>query len=471
MDFISIPFTEYHKSLYNFSLLGDLLVFGLTIIEAPNNDVKIDQDLIKSCLSYMIKRHPLLRAHLEIDGKNISFKITDEPYKYEITEKESEWIVLNDRSELEEKLEKFNNRSFDYETKCRLWRSSVYDFHENCKQKYAIALLLPLFMTDALNITSLSIEIVNILNSLVLNRECHEMTEKLDPVDNMFSLVEKNHLISDQQLENIQKINQNQKCCFKFDKKFKTNSEKGTKINIFRLNEAISKKLISISKEKQIKLTGLLMVSLFYSIKDWYKENNLLVPKNIRFGVSSNLRFRLEPKVDFSSIGYFSTLMGIDLEYPNFGKYENIWKDSKYVDELIGEMSRVDTGAIFADSHNYQATKEVNNLFETIADKKEICKILNSNSKWDIIASNIGTYLCKNKTQNPLGPFKIEEVYFTDSLNSEPAIDSSLLLHITYWNDQLMFMISSNKSSIDSQKIIRLVDLYENFLISIAENI
>lgn len=460
-----VRFTDYDKNLYHFTLCGDLLVFGLSIIDCiGQKEATLDQDLVKNALVFLIKRHPLLRAHLQIDDENVFFKITEEAENYIINEDDLKWQLLDSRNDLAIKLENFNNQRFDYKSKCKLWRACVYEFQEENRKKYAIAFLLPLFMTDALNITSISIEIVNIINSLLLNTKCVEMSNKLDLIDNMYTIIDRNNLIKEKQLKKIDEINNSKSSSFKFASIFKSNNETGSKINILKLSKDASKNLISIAKSKNIKLTGFLMGCLFYSIRDLYKENDLAEPINVKFGVSTNLRFRFKPNLDFSSLGYYSTLISINTQYPRFGKYQDLMEDAKYLDGLIAENASVESGSIFSNSHNFKEIDHLKNLFKSNSDLKRVCSILNEESTWDVIVSNIGNYLGNKKEQCPANPFKIQEIYFSDSLNSDPPVDAAMLLHITHWNDQLMFMVSSNKSAIASSHIDRLLDLFQKRL-------
>lgn len=207
------------------------------------------------------------------------------------------------------------------------------------------------------------------------------------------------------------------------------------------------------------------MTCLFYSLKQLYDEHGIQMPEEIVFGVSANLRFRLKTNVDYSSIGYFSSLATIETEYPKFGRYDDVWSDAAYLNKLICEYTDTQSGAVFSDLYGLESIRSTNELFEATSDLKQIVKGLEPDIKWDIIASNIGTYLINSKEQNPSRPFQIKEIYFSDTLNSNPPIDTSFLVHLTFWHGQLMFMISSNKSGIDSVHVDRLVELFEKTLL------
>ncbi|CAF1132686.1 unnamed protein product, partial [Brachionus calyciflorus] len=75
MQDLIIPFTSYDQMLYNFNLCGDLVVFGLAIIENQDS-ITLEKSIFEKVLDYMIERHPMLRANLDFDNENkISFRI------------------------------------------------------------------------------------------------------------------------------------------------------------------------------------------------------------------------------------------------------------------------------------------------------------------------------------------------------------------------------------------------------------
>jgi hypothetical protein len=257
---------------------------------------------------------------------------------------------------------------------------------------------------------------------------------------------------------------------FKLDAKFASQKgEKGSKINIFRINKTRSKSLTTKCKKHGVKFTGFLMAAIFYSIKDLYIENGLEAPKELCACISINMRFRYKQPVDYSSVGYFSGLIPIEVEYPKFGQYENIWTDSKYWDEIIHESTDLESGAIFVDICDYELHKEINRLFETSGSLEEVCHKMQSSSRWDVFVSNIGTYLCNKKRQEPTKPFALKEIYYADSLNSSPSRDNSLIFHLGLWNDELMFMNTSDKARIAPHFTDRLMGLLEGLLNDLAD--
>ncbi|RNA13590.1 hypothetical protein BpHYR1_015431, partial [Brachionus plicatilis] len=439
MEIIKKPFSSYDRSLYYFNKCGDLLVFSIGIIEGDELLI-LKKDVFKKVAFFLMKRHPFLRANILTDQeKNLFFNINAHLADCDC-EDDLLFFHLNSRDELQSYLEEFTKKKLDYEKK--LWRMIIFDFNENGKKKYGISFWLPLFITDGLNITALQIEIANILNSLVSNTECKEMIVPLSVTENMFEITNRKNLIGKDQLKNIEEINKIKTSKFKFDPIFKSENERGCKIKFFNFTEIESNKLISLSKQNGTRFTAFIMTCFYYSIQQLYKENNLSDPVDIKFGVAANLRIRLDPILDFNNIGYFSCLVPINTVYPKFGKYENFFDDAKYLDGIIQEFTSVESGAIFNESHNFSATSETNDMFEKTSNIQDFCSILSSNSTWDVVISNVGTYLNKYKHQNPKGSLLLKEIYFTDTQNSYPSIDAAILIHLITWNNQLMFMIS-----------------------------
>ena len=154
----------------------------MVIVSSEEGSV-LNESLVKKALLYMKKRHPLFRANLvhEKTTKLVNLNI-ESKYSDEIN---LEWSLVDCRKSLIKELEIFSSRLFDYDSKCLLWRCKVIEFLENDCVKYAIVIILPLFITDGINITAITFELVNIINSISNNKECEEMKTQLDLVDNL----------------------------------------------------------------------------------------------------------------------------------------------------------------------------------------------------------------------------------------------------------------------------------------------
>lgn len=218
---LRIEFNEYLKMLFNFTRCGDLTVIGMAILENKDKtlrDLDLTCELVKKSIEYLLKRHALLRAHIETDDdtSKVYFSIDDNDPKWSqvVVGQDLVYGKLNTRNQVHARLESLVDKRLDYKVNCKLWRAGLFSFpvgtgSQECNQsgcasnQYALVFLLPLYMTDALNITSLTIELVNLINSLVLGIECEEMRVQLPLVDTELNLIRKENLIGQKQIENI----------------------------------------------------------------------------------------------------------------------------------------------------------------------------------------------------------------------------------------------------------------------------
>ena len=154
------------------------------------------------------------------------------------------------------------------------------------------------------------------------------------------------------------------------------------------------------------------------------------------------------------------------LPYPEFGKFENIWKDTRIIDDLVTSATSMSTGAIFKHSHNFEANHEMNNLFANKCNDKDfLLNLMNSYGESDMSISNAGTYVFNKKKLTSLKPFKIEETFYTDSIcNVRTCLLGALNYHISYWNGKLMIALCSNKAAMGSGFTERLVQLFKDNL-------
>jgi hypothetical protein len=182
--------------------------------------------------------------------------------------------------------------------------------------------------------------------------------------------------------------------------------------------------------------------------------------------LAANLRFRVQPSIDFSHMRSLTAWVDPKIPYTELGQFENIWKDTKVIDDLVKNATDMSTGAIFKYSHNYDYFYEVNSVFAgKIDDMNYLMNYMDSMSECDISFSNIGTFVYNEKQLTSFGPFKIEETFYTDSLcNTRTCLLSSLFYHISYWNEKLMIALCSNKAAMGSGFTERLVQLFKDNL-------
>lgn len=188
------------------------------------------------------------------------------------------------------------------------------------------------------------------------------------------------------------------------------------------------------------------------------------------FGLATNLRFRVEPNINFSHIRSLTTYLNTKIPYPDFGRFENVWQDTKLLDDLIANATDLNSGAIFKNSHNFEDAQKINDLFSSTSDTNYLMNCMHSISDSDMFISNTGTYVFNRKKQMPSEPFKIVETYFTDSMcNTRTCLLASLCYHVSYWDGKLMFALCSNKAGIGNAFTERLVHFYKENLYKSVE--
>jgi hypothetical protein len=464
--------SEYEKSLYYYTKCGDLMVLGVAIINNSSQRQTLDVDLVKRGLKFMKKRHPLLRAHLEHEPSNEDVYLIINKLD-ESAECELEWKTIESRDELNQELETFNCKMFHYEKKCLLWRCKVVEFKENDALKYAICLQIPLFITDGINITALLVELVNIINAILVDKVCDEMKTELELVDNLNIMTEKSKLFTEKQRKGVELKRNEQNNDFVLDKKFKSNAEKGLKINMMKFDRDVTNKLMKMCKEKNTKLTGLMNAAVLYALNDLYLENGLKFPQNISCGIPVNLRIRYQPNLEFSQVRFQVCLSSINLDSSDFGRFKNIWTDSDYVNKQIEKSACMDDGSLFLTTHDFESIKEFNSAIRAFltsdARSSGVQTALAHGNTTDLIFSNTGKWVCDRMKQF-VGPWQIAEIYYGDALSSTPCLLSALIFHLAFWNGELQLLLSSSKSSIAPQFTDRLLFLFERFIINCVSN-
>ena len=161
-----------------------------------------------------------------------------------------------------------------------------------------------------------------------------------------------------------------------------------------------------------------------------------------------------------------TTYVNPNIPYPEFGKFDNIWTDTRLIDDLVTSATSMATGAIFKNSHNIEANHEMNSVFASKCnDKDYLINLMHSYSECDMVMSNAGTYVFNKKQPTPSEPFRIEETFYTDSsCNTRTCLVGALSYHISYWNGKLMIALCSNKAAIGSGFTERLVELFKDNL-------
>lgn len=458
-----VELSPTEKYYYYASLLGDMNALSISIINIDDNEVQLNDGIIKEAIYYMCKRHPLLRAKLYKDENTKKHYFSDDYEKKLINFEETvfERSRVNDRNEFISECEKFNSIIFNYSNNCLLWRLKVVEFKEDLKHKLGLILVLGLYITDGVNISALSIDLLNIINSLLQNKQCIEMNEHFELLDNTEKIIETHGLLTPEIKDKFEKADANkEEIKFLFPKEFKNQDDHGMKINLLALDIELSNLLANCAKSKGVKLTGLFESALFYALNDLYKENQIEMPKNLTTFVPVNLRFRAKPNIDFSRTRSCVGGFNIDLKYPTFGKYEDIWNDAKYINDLIHlKIENSDMISMFIDG----TFKQIESIFNESTSFQETVTILNQETNEDVVLSSIGKYVADKKPVLE-GPLKLEESYFGDSLAADFTFFPSFVLHISFINERIMFQLSTNKHRFYSGHADRFMTLFEQQL-------
>jgi hypothetical protein len=287
------------------------------------------------------------------------------------------------------------------------------------------------------------------------------MLEELELIENVKILAHKSNLLNEAARKNYEKKRKNEvKVYFDLPNKLMNSNDTGIKINLLAMDADFTLKLINYAKLNNVKITGLLITSLFYALKDLFEENKILMPKDVSIFIPVNLRFRVQPNIDFSQTRLCVLGCSMDLLHPNFGKYEyNTIEEVNYVDRVLAEKIR--DGAIF-DFFFDEKYNQIEKLYDEV-DLKGVYNILDSQRRVNILLSNTGTYVSDQK--NVLdGPLKIEELYYGDSIKSYPSPHNLIILHAHTFNNRLMIQLSTNRTRINSIHADRFMILFENNL-------
>lgn len=431
----SFELTTYEKMLLNSCLNGDCLVMSTLFIESDKEKPLINQELIKKSMRILCKRHPFLRAYVQIQENRAFLKIDQDDYNQKL---DLEWLDLTqtpiNRSRITEECSKFNSKHFDLNNKSLLWRVQVIKYTDlNSKIKYILNLVINLFISDGLNSTVLSIEMVNILNALLDKKVCTEMQDFLSPTENLHFYCEKFNF-NTQKKPNFR--NSNSK--FILPEEFSSKEQEvGFELEFLKLNKELTKKILDYSKIKQVRQSAFFHTLFFYALRDLYLESDLKFPTRVFIDLSANLRLRYKGDFDFSNVGCHACMV----KFPaTFGRFTNFWKDAQYVQKEIDENINIKTGNLFSVTHNFNDEPK----------KSNDC---------DFVLSNLGRHI-NERVKLFQGCLKIKEIYCSDSLQSKQSKCPAIIVHVLYWRGEMMVQIGANKSKLSPFYFKRLNQIF-----------
>ena len=148
---------------------------------------------MSEALEFLKKRHPFLRAHFEEIDSEVYLRVSEPPSDSAAVT--LEWTECTSREEAMACVQSYANNLNKFTQKCLLWKCLVAEFE---KTKYAIALQLPMLITDGLNGVVLLFELTNILNAILSGRECEEMKIQLEVCPSFYELAEQRGMFTDE---------------------------------------------------------------------------------------------------------------------------------------------------------------------------------------------------------------------------------------------------------------------------------
>lgn len=418
----------FEKFFMEANFTGDALTMATSFADTGNID---DLDTIKTksleALKYLQRRHPFLRGYVGIENENASIVVTNDAsdkIDLEIVDLTKESPT---RADLIERCTLFNSTQYDFTEKL-IWRAQLIFYKEDAKNKIVFNLVIPSFATDGFSITTLSVEFANILNALLTNKTCKEMSDTVEPCDNVHEHFLKSGIYNEEHSKLAKEI-QSKRVDFKLDPIFHSPEERGFYLDLFKIDKSTSEIIMSKSKKLGVRLTAYFYNIAFYTFKKLYDENKIELPKRFTLDFPINLRMRLQPNVPFSTPRIFITFVTPATEEKHYGQFTDFWNDSKYIQTLVEESSDMKTGAALAFLYrsidpSYSETEE---------------------SSVDFCLSNLGAFVNNSAELFP-GPIDIEEMYCSDSLKYYPDAFFSAQVHVYFWKGQLMLQFGANKA-------------------------
>lgn len=450
------------KSLFYHCLAGDLVTLAVAVVK-NEAEMSVGDSMFKLALRYMQKRHPLLRSYIKSIDSELFFSVR--PLD-QVQHVQLDFVYLQSQDELNDKLVEFNSQKFERDEAALWWRCRVIRLLNDQTESY-LCLSIPLILTDGINITTLLIEIVNILNALLQGEISNEMMFELELCDNIEELCHKYKLSTEKQLDGMKRLKQLPGNEFLLPKELRSTSDTGSKINLFRFNREQTESIMRACKENRVKVTGFLNAAIFFALEDLYSKIGIEFPSRLSSGVSVNYRLRYEPNLDFSHMKTHVGLIKINMDMS-----QNIWELSRSIDSNIEQATSTESGALLLGSHDFESYEKSIEQHKAYIDgdkSEQLCQEMRKEFDFHVAFSNLGKWVHDRKGRNSEGKqLKIDQIYYGDSLDSSPFILVPLIFHTIYWNGELQFLLSSNKSDISSEYCDQLVEFYKSVVINLA---
>jgi hypothetical protein len=489
-----VKLTVAEKAVMQINNLGDMvfLTMGVTESQQP-----LSKDHVAKALRIMQRRHPLLRAHLDIDSENDDdwcYVICDADNDAEMLTCKLQWLQCDNREQAMQAVEKFANSVFDFKVKDLLWHCHVAEF-DTKNNKYTIALQTAGAITDGLNGVVLLVELVTLINFVLGGQQCDEMTSRLQYPANYYDASVNGGILTDElklKLEQLKSEQDNAEgehndespqphaAKTKFllpEKKFRVGEETGARLIFFKFDIETTSKLLTACKKNNQRLTGVLAAVKFYSLRQLFQEHGVDFPEKLVCSMPMNLRMRYSPNMDFSVMGPHVMAAECYFSYPKSGELidnesfaRHIWSSATAMNAEIAEKTSVTEVHSFKFLFDLEGLAEATKLFAKAYEHRdeETIEMLMVEKESDFAVSNIGRWVWDRKRpawaldqKRDASPrIKLVETYFADAMKSTPGFINGFVQYCSFWNGELDFSLTMNASLIGKEYGRRFVELY-----------
>lgn len=230
------------------------------------------------------------------------------------------------------------------------------------KINYSFGLACHKSISDGLNVTTILLEIINIINALETGCECDEMLIKCSPPESSQSMCEKTGLFREEYKLKIEEFSKIPVSRFLFDHKFKSENETGFALELMCLDRETSKKITEMTKQHGLRVTSFYQSVLFFALKKLYTENDLQLPLSLPMFFTLSLRLRFEKIFELYNCRYYTAFFPLSFKQ-EFDSIEDFWPIARNIHDMSYDYLDPHKAAIFAVTHNFKAHDYFNKLY------------------------------------------------------------------------------------------------------------
>ena len=336
------------ESLYDYEVLNGSLILARTFLVSVPKNYDLNLNLLEKACTFWIKRHPFLQSFVYRTESDITaqdlFDINSPKYyafmNKDISEYNNlEYLETKNPHEWKNIMESELRKPFDY-FNGPLWRLKLvkindeFDlYYKNEESSYAFILCNSHVIGDGRNLIKIMLELFNIINSLLLNNTCDEMSSQV--IESKYSVEE---LIENRPLPiNVNENHDFNRKCVSVKTGQNINSLQQNFDYLFLKSEKINK-LIKKSKQftTDAKLTGILSTILCLSMKKLFKkyEVNDIDFNNMKYEVLASLRDKFG--VSESQMGVYSIVVESSINFNDLNS-RNFWKMAETQSKMLHE--------------------------------------------------------------------------------------------------------------------------------------